>query len=81
MKLSRNKVVLKISDWTLAGGAMIASILLAQNNWMSKWAYVFFILSSFGGAYVGYYHRVKSLLVTQVFYILIDVYAVYRWFF
>ena len=70
-----------ISDGLLVSGAMIASILLALNNDYSKWAYVFFIISSLGGMYVGYYHKIKSIFIIQAFYVLIDVIGVWRWFF
>ena len=70
-----------VSDWMLTGGGIIASVLLALNNEYSKWAYVFFIISSLGGIYVGRYHKVTSVLVLQLFYLVVDCYAVTQWFF
>jgi hypothetical protein len=61
-------------------GAIIGSTILAMNVDVSKWGYVFFTMSSAAGLYVGVKRGVISLTLLNLYFTIINVTGVYRWF-
>lgn len=69
-----------IMETLMVAGAIIGSTMLAMNIDASKWGYIFFLVSSISGVYVGLKTRVNSLTIMSVYFSVINSIGTYRWF-
>jgi nicotinamide riboside transporter PnuC len=72
--------MMKILEYVMFLGAVVGSLLLASNSDYSKIGYIFFTVSSIAGIFVSYKFGVKSMMWTQIYFTLINLYGIMNWY-
>lgn len=65
--------------WIGSITGIIGALMLAMNNDLSKYGYIFFIISSMTLTYDFLRDRIQSMILNQAVYLTINIYGAYQW--
>ena len=80
MEANETLDTLALPRWSGTLLAIVAAILVASNSEFSKYGYPIFMVSSFFWSYVAIRLDDRALLLLQIVFICIDIFAIYNWF-
>lgn len=59
---------------------LIGAVLIASNIETSKYGFIFFLLGNIAFIRLGMFTKLNSLIVTNLVFIFLNLFAIYRWF-